>query len=457
MILRNRTGLRRALSLCGVLLPLLVAGPAARGQMAESSGEPRQAREDRIERLIAELGDASYGLRADAMRDLIAIGPDAMPLLRKAAQADDMEIALRAEEVIRAFEQILFAGTTVDLRAEPNAVRWDQPFTLEARITNHSSEPCRIPFALAEQTPWTVSAEAEQVGAMLDLADYLIVKGPDGHIIRLSTEPIDEDPAVEMAVRWRVDAEPVETLDGGRTLTFKADDFNRGWARYRMLEAGEYTVQFVCEPEWDDPELARRQVGRVASEVIRIRVTEAAPGVIRKADRPLAGEVKRKGEKFVAYITNTWDRPLFLNTNWGSEPRRHALLTWYFRTESGQMFEHKLPPRKGVFSLAKIVPLEPGERLAAAYITREEATAALGEEGTLAEDGPHGFVYANFLRRGTARPSEWSGLPEDREAFEQIARELPPHIYTGQLHCVPAQVPQSKLDVSNLERVDIGD
>jgi hypothetical protein len=453
MILRKTTGLRGALLLCGAVLLGLAAAPPARGQTTES----RPAREDHIETLIAKLGDASYGVRADAMRDLIAIGPDTLPMLRKAAQADDMEIALRAEEVIRAFERIMFAGTTVDLRAEPNAVRWDQPFTLEARITNHSSEPCRIPFALAEHTPWTVSAEAEQVGAMLDLADYLIVKGPDGHIIRLSTEPIDEDPAVEMAVRWRVEAEPVESLDGGRTLTFKADDFNRGWARYRMLDAGEYTVQFVCEPQWDDVELAKGQVGRVASEVIRIRVTQAAPEAIRKAERPLAGEVKLKDDKLVAYITNTWDRPLYVNTNRGSDPRRDAMLTWYLRTESGQMFEYEPSPEKEAFSLAKIVRLEPGERVAVAQITRAEAAAAIGEEGTLAVDGPHGFVYANFLRRGTARPSEWAGLPEDREAFEQIARELPPHIYTGQLHCVPAQVQQSKLDVSNLERVDIGD
>jgi hypothetical protein len=438
-------------------LPLLAVWPPVWGQTAQSTGESRQAREDRIEKLIAKLGDASYGVRADAMRDLIAIGPDAMPMLREAAGLDDMEIALRAEEVIRAFRQVMFAGATVKLTAEPDAVRWDQPFALEASVTNHSSEPCRTPFAPAEAGPRPTSAEAEQVGAMLDLADYLVVKGPNGRVIRLHTEPIDEDPAVEAAVRWRVEAEPVGSLGGGRTLRIRGDDFNRGWARYRMLEAGEYTVQFVCEPEWDDAELARRQVGRVASELIRIRVTEAAPEVIRKAERPLAGEAKRKGDKFVAYITNTWDRTLFLNTNWGREPRRHAMLTWHLRTESGQMFEHKPPPRKGVFSLAKIVSIEPGERLAVAYITREETTAALGEEGTLAEEGPHGFVYANFLRRGTARPSEWSGLPEDREAFEQIARELPPHIYTGQAHCVPEQAPQKWPDTSNLERVDFGD
>ncbi|UCG34076.1 MAG: hypothetical protein JSU68_05460, partial [Phycisphaerales bacterium] len=374
--------------------------------------------------------------RADAMRDLIAMGPDALPMLREAAEANDMEIALRAEEVIRVFEQVMFAGATVELTAEPSAARWDQPFTIRASITNNSSEPCRTPFAPAEHAPRPTSPEAEQVGALLDLADYLVVKGPDGRVIRLHTEPIDEDLAVETAVRWRVEAEPVGSLDGGGTLTIRIDDLNRGWARYRMLEAGEYTVQFVCEPQWGDMELVRRQVGRVASEVIRIRVTEAAPEVIRKAERPLAGEVKLNAEEYVAYITNTWDRPLFLNTNWGSEPRRHAMLTWYLRTESGQMFEHEPFPEREAFSLERIVPLEPGERVAVAQITREAAAAAVGQADRLAVEGPHGFVYANFLRRGTARPSEWSGLPEDREAFERIARELPPHIFTGRAHCV---------------------
>ncbi|UCG33497.1 MAG: hypothetical protein JSU68_02465, partial [Phycisphaerales bacterium] len=113
MSLRKRTGLHRALPLCGLVALLFATGQPARGQAARSSVESQQAREDRIEKLIAKLGDATYGVRADAMRDLIAMGPDALPMLREATEANDMEIALRAEEVIRVFEQVMFAGATV--------------------------------------------------------------------------------------------------------------------------------------------------------------------------------------------------------------------------------------------------------------------------------------------------------------------------------------------------------
>ena len=440
--------------LCWVVL-LSPASIAAHAQAPQADSKASQPQTQEIRGLIEKLGDASYPVRADAVRDLIAIGPDALPLLREAAGGDDYETALRARQVIETFRAVLFAGATVELSAEPTRLRWNQPFTLKVRIENHSSEPCQTPFAPAPEGDRPANLDALQVGAMMDLADFLSVFGPDGREIQLHTEPIDEDPEVEQALRWRAEHDPTGTLDGGSSQTFALTDFNRGWSRYRMLEAGQYTIRFEYEPDWRDPQLARRRIGRVSSQAVKVTVTEPAPAVIRSAPGTLLGEVVREGDTYVAYATNAHDRRRHLNTNWGTDPRRKARLRWFFQTEAGELFEHQPSPARLAFSLERIVALLPGQRIELARVVRREVAQALGQKGRLSAAGPHGFVYSNFLRRGALSRGEGAGAGDPGRQGGESNEQLPRFIFTGQASCVPVVESSPPPDFSNLERIDL--
>jgi len=78
-----------------LLLTLLGAKPAP----ATMASQPSPLQE-RIARLIAELGAADFAVRDRAGRDLLRIGLPAVPSLKHAAQDDDPEIRFRAEQVL---------------------------------------------------------------------------------------------------------------------------------------------------------------------------------------------------------------------------------------------------------------------------------------------------------------------------------------------------------------------
>ena len=57
--------------------------------------------EDRLESLIRQLGDPAPERRDEAERKLAEEGTSAAPLLRKAVQGDDPEVAIRAKKLLR--------------------------------------------------------------------------------------------------------------------------------------------------------------------------------------------------------------------------------------------------------------------------------------------------------------------------------------------------------------------
>lgn len=58
----------------------------------------------RLEELVKKLGDASFPVREEAERDLIAFGPAALPLVKAALDDPDLEIARRARRCMDVFE-----------------------------------------------------------------------------------------------------------------------------------------------------------------------------------------------------------------------------------------------------------------------------------------------------------------------------------------------------------------
>src|SRR5438105_2095194 len=61
---------------------------------------------NRIEKLIAQLGDDSFNVRQKASAELVALGNVAVPLLSQATRSDDIEVVRRAEKCL----QLIQAG-----------------------------------------------------------------------------------------------------------------------------------------------------------------------------------------------------------------------------------------------------------------------------------------------------------------------------------------------------------
>jgi hypothetical protein len=76
-----------------------LAGAGARIEdHAGSAGSPSD-----IARLVRQIGAADYAAREAATRELVAAGPQAIPLLAEAAAGDDLETAYRAVRVLQSF------------------------------------------------------------------------------------------------------------------------------------------------------------------------------------------------------------------------------------------------------------------------------------------------------------------------------------------------------------------
>ena len=79
---------------------------------------------------------------------------------------------------------------------------------------------------------------------MIDLADHLVVTGPGGAEIQVRVDDVLADPKVMAAIEWRVEGGDLTPIPPGGTLVYRLPEFNRGWARYPLLEKGKYTIRF---------------------------------------------------------------------------------------------------------------------------------------------------------------------------------------------------------------------
>jgi uncharacterized protein (TIGR03067 family) len=95
--------------MCGLVgaagyLVFMLGGVPLRGDPA------KQGEQDRIARLIKQLGDDRFATREAASRELVAIGKPALPALRRAAaSSDDPEMRRRAEQIVRDVTHRIFA------------------------------------------------------------------------------------------------------------------------------------------------------------------------------------------------------------------------------------------------------------------------------------------------------------------------------------------------------------
>jgi hypothetical protein len=89
---------RFASALLGLALTLGVGAPVL--AQDTPAGKPKETLQQKIDRLIKELGSDGYDAREKAQKDLEAIGKPAVPALQKAAKSKDLEIASRAADAL---------------------------------------------------------------------------------------------------------------------------------------------------------------------------------------------------------------------------------------------------------------------------------------------------------------------------------------------------------------------
>jgi hypothetical protein len=118
---------------------------------------------------------------------------------------------------------------------------------------NDHDYPIRLPFATAGRELIDVGEAATQLGSALDVADFLEVFDPSGRRIVLTVDDLRGTPALERTLNHRVDHEPSAVLAPKESFTLAVPAINRGMARYRLLEAGGYTIRFRYVPEWEAP------------------------------------------------------------------------------------------------------------------------------------------------------------------------------------------------------------
>jgi hypothetical protein len=362
---------------------LIVACLAVSGH---AQGEDRAltgpATEEEIATLIRDLGDASFEKRTFATRRLCAIGMDAREPLAKAAASDEFETALRARKVLESVDALLFAGVEITLEMSEASFAWDEAVDLHVRLTNRSKYPARVPFELDEKRRAALSADARQVGDMLDMGDLLRVSGPDGRSVELRVDEFLGAADVLAEVDARLDAGPTSVIGPGREATLTVKTFNRGWARYPLLDRGAYSLVLDYTPNWNDPVLNEQLVGRVVSNELVVKVSKAAPAAVSRVGIEAGLSLRISDGNVIAELINRADQPIWVNRNFGPTPP-FAWGRWV--VEIAQL-QQEIPtsapanPTWDDFQSAQLVEVRPGAVIEVARIEVKTLRAAVQQE-----------------------------------------------------------------------------
>lgn len=420
----------KSLIVCVGMICLAPATPAF--------ADPPTLTPERAAALVEQLGNADYRTRATATVELITVGPAAIEVLRRATRSDDFEAALRAKSLLAVFEQLLFVGTTLELSASKESVAWDESFQVMLRIQNRSEYPARVPF----EKPADRGAqrdELRQVTSILDLAEHLVVTGPDGEELNLFVEDLADEQDIFAAVSARAEEGLESTLPAATHTDHVVESFNRGMARYRMLQRGDYRLQLVYQPQWDDPEMVAAGIGRRTSNVVTITVKNAPPDGVGSGRQAML-TVEPAGDVFRAVLTSVWDLPIWVNTNFERGPRGASLRWVVTRGDAWKDVELPVPGASvDGFACARIVKLEPGEKRVLAECPRTALPPKDAFENTVSADFA---VWASFVSLGAVEPLR-EALAERKESDADCPFPRDPHrrnLIRGTLFAEPVPV-----------------
>ncbi len=392
----NHNRLRRAL-LAGVVV-ILASAPLMAIQAPKRSATSDQ---DRVATLIKELAHPVFAKRRGAERELRAVGMPAIEQLRVASAHGDAETSLRAQAVLNDLDRLMLAGVDVHVSFSKPKIEWDESVDLMITLSNASRYAAKIPFDLSEAA--TDSEAARQVGHMVDLAEIVRVRDGRDSELDLTVDDIGADSAVLAAVQDRLDMGPTGELAPGERRTLTVGQFNRGWARYRLLDAGTYTIVLDYRPQWDDEVLVGRGVGRVTSNEATIVVTRGAPKSVSRGGRVASVEIRREDRELVSVLTNHTDQTMVVNTDFG-DVVPFAEGHWIWQHGSERLKIPVVPPRPRSwddFVTAKLVSVAPGATIELARISIQRLYDKLKKAGGVpgASNADLHFSYANMCSR----------------------------------------------------------
>jgi hypothetical protein len=339
--------------------------------------------------MIDQLSHPAPDRRADAIRQLAKWGPAAFPELRRAAKEADLETALSARDLLRELEGAILIGARVRLQAEPAQATWNEPVTLIVTVHNPTADPIRLPWSSRSASSTTRPAgddpmpDDQQVAALLDAGEYLTVHSPRGQELAPRVDPLERDAKVMDAVQIRAGEDaPCHELPPGQTSYLLIPGFNRGWARYPMLEPGRYTIAFAYQPQWDDENWIKQEFGLVRAEPITLEITGTPPPAILLGDVPMRLILEPAGDVLEAAVENLWDRPQWINLNLNGDLFTHGKLEWtlekntYSHEESlespSDRFLRDEESTGPFYKRDHVKKLDPAERLTIARIGRNE-------------------------------------------------------------------------------------
>lgn len=358
--------------------------------------------EKRLAALIEQLGDASYDRRSDATRQLCALGPVVVEPLQVASRGENAEVALRARKILDAFDALLFAGTKITIEASANNFEWNQIVDLRVTIANTSKFASKIPFD--ESSATTVSGDAAQVANMIDISEWLEVKAPDGKAIELRVDDISEESAILDVIQARLGGGPTMMLQPNQTVVILGKAFNRGWARYPLLDRGQYAIRFEYIPQWQDPILASANVGKVTSETAFVNIKTEAPSAISRNGAEADLVVERAGDQIQARLVNRTDRLVRVNANFGpAAPFAEGKWTMEAGPLQTTVAVHQgKNPTWQDFAAQNIHEVQAGESIVLASASCEEILRRADEFRPQLRDATTlniGFAYSNLCDR----------------------------------------------------------
>lgn len=369
--------------------------------LAQVTTSPTSTKDD-TQVLLDDLSDPSYEVRQAAVEKLYTAGPAVLDALSKVTTSDDFEAALRARNLIERIQKLFFVGAKIKLSASHKRIRWDESVSLRIKIINPSDFPIHLPFLIKNRGSIDIDPLAVQMGNLLDAADFLSVVGPDSKAADPVVDDLRGEPSLEAALDTRVYAEPASLLAPHSEFILKVPDFNRGFARYRMLRKGTYRLQFAYVPEWDDHKMREDGIGKVVSNALTLTVTQPAPDLILNARRELRVELERVGQEFVVRLTNTHDRPMGVNLNLGNRGlAHHAYLEWDWQTPAGVVRAAQPLLNPSPLDTEKLVKLKPGQsiELFRTDLNRLKTLSGFEQMGRDEENTTLAVRYTNILDR----------------------------------------------------------
>lgn len=353
--------------------------------------------------LIQNLGDSSYLTRTHATRRLCAVGMESYEALKQAAKSDELEKSLRANELIQTLDRLYYSGVEVTLLLSKQEIDWDESVDLHINMINHSSYPARIPFDSQITAAHQTNHSARQVAGMLDAAEWITVRHPGKREVALKMDDFASEPDIVEVVQQRLDDGPFFLIEPGQRISLTVRDFNRGWARYLLLDKGEYSIVMDYVPAWSDKILSEAHVGRVTSPVVKIKVITPAPDTISRSGQVASLKIVKQDKHVSARLINRTDQPMIINTNFGDQPP-FSQGRWIYQHSKKQcsvlIIDHQRATWND-FQPGKLVEVKAGASVELSRIGFDDLSKRLKAAGADLEAGDWklSFNYTNLFDR----------------------------------------------------------